>query len=264
MSDLRTATGRPGWSSLDGSVYRWCRTISFYLVAGVLWIVASLPLVSVPPATTALHAALATYHRTGDVPRLATLLAVARRHAAASYRLAIALVVVFGLLAVDILIVGQSHQPLLLGGVFGLGSIAVVLLAQSWPALLRAGTARGALVCSARSAVRRPALALAAGCTWIIPWLSLRLVPPHWMVLAVVFLPATCAALSVHIGSLTGAGAGAGAADDGVGDDRSVPQSRRGPVTGGRRSADSQCDDDGTARASSQPARANQIRGALD
>lgn len=206
MTGASSESSRPGWGSVDGPLYRLCKTISVYLMAGPMWAIACIPIVTIPPATAVLHAAIGNYHQTGDVPKIRDLWTLARACLAASYGLVMVLTTPFAVLAVDVLIVGNSHQPVLLGGVIGLSVIVVVLLSQAWPALLATTSVRGAILTSARSAIRNPALALAAGCTWAIPWLTLRLVPSQWTLLALVFLPAGCAGLSMHIARLTGAG----------------------------------------------------------
>lgn len=179
-----------GWYA---AVFRAARVTSSIAYASALWLAASLPIVTLPPATAALHATIVRRRTTGDQPAWRLFLADARRWAAPSYQLSAVLAAVCLVLAGDVLLAARLHRPALFGASLALAAAVGLLLAQSWPALLATGDARAAAIESARRGLHRPGRAVGCLCAWVMPWLILLTVPGSAMIVTVLTVPALTA-----------------------------------------------------------------------
>lgn len=160
----RTATARAAGEV--GRLADAALRVSQVVYLGVLWLVACLPLVTIPAATVALVARMRAWRLSGQEPS-ARDMAREMRTAFARRTLAMLLVAaILAVLAVDLRAIGLAPagvRPAALTAWFAV-SIAVAMLTVHVPAVLAADDVgcAAAIRRSARAAVLRPSAALAA------------------------------------------------------------------------------------------------------
>lgn len=152
----------------DGALYRGACLAAFLLTAGTTWLVASLPLVTAPPATAGLYAACRLRVESRTNPRVRDCLAETRRLTPVSYRLAVVVAPLSAAVALDLWYAKSHDHAVLTGAATVLALVVGYVFAQVWPALVRTGSVRDAFALSLRICVTRPDLAVCAAAVWAV------------------------------------------------------------------------------------------------
>lgn len=163
--------------SYDSRLYAVLAGFSSLAYASVLWLLTALPVVTAPPATAGLFAAMRSRGTVEDPGVTKAFMRGFWCNVGRSYAVAGICAAGVAAVAFDLLLARQARHPVIVGCIAAAALCAFAVGVNLWPALVATTTLLGTLREAARRTLARPDLSIAGVLISALPLLGLLVIP---------------------------------------------------------------------------------------